>query len=157
MHRATYIPLPAERVFEFLLEADNAKRVMSGVSEFRQLDEGPVQLGTRFAQTRVVNGVSATAVARVVDFDAPRRLALRGGAKGVEVEFRYTLLPAPGGTRVELTCDVEGKGVMKVFNPLILQFVEREEGAHLDRLAEVLGPTALPPAARRDSPGEAIQ
>lgn len=140
--------MSSERIFEFLLNPDNAKQVMRGVEDFSAMDEGPVGLGARFSQTRVVNGICVTAIVEVVRFEPARVLAMRGGAKGVEVELRYTLLPAPGGTRIELDVEVCGRGMMRVLTPLILQYVEREEGDHLDRLARALGPIALPAAAR---------
>jgi len=114
-----------------------------------------VRLGPRFSQTRVVNGVRATAIVEVVCFEPGRALTLRGGAKGVQVQIAYRLRPAQGGTEVELECEVWGRGVMRVLTPVILQYVERLEGDHLERLARALGPTPVPTRAAPEARAQA--
>ena len=140
LRRTAVLPLPPSQVFGFLTEPDNARRVLSGVTRFEPLAPGPLRLGSRLLQTRVVMGVAAEAEVEVVAFEPARRLALAGGARGVFVRFEYQLRPAPSGTRVDMTCQVQGQGVMRPFTPLIFSVVEREEGGHLERLAELLGP-----------------
>lgn len=138
LRRSTVLPCAPEVVFAFLTVPENARRVMRGVTRFEPLDPGPMRLGSRFLQTRVVRGVPASAEVEVVAFEPARRLVIAGGARGVDVRFEYRLTPERGGTRVDMACEVAASGALRLFTPLIAALVEREEGEHLERLAQLL-------------------
>jgi uncharacterized protein YndB with AHSA1/START domain len=144
LRRAAVLPLPPAQVFEALTVPENARKVMRGVTRFEPLDPGPMGLGSRFLQTRVVRGMAVDVEVEVVAFEPAHRLALAGEARGVAVRFEYEMSAVPGGTRVALTCEVQGAGPLRLVTPMITAVVAREEDQHLERLAALVAPQSSP-------------
>lgn len=121
-------------VFNFMLTPDNAHKVMPSVKENVQITEGPVDVGTRFRETRLINGKEATAEIEVTTFEPPRRYSATSSQGGITATYHYTLAPEQNGTRIKLQAEVAASGVKKLVVPMILMMMKKQDGDHLQNL-----------------------
>ena len=63
---------------------------------------------------------------------------MRNVTVGIETVYRYTLQPEKDGTRINLVCDVKAAGIKKLMLPLVAVILKKEDGAHLQRLKQVM-------------------
>ena len=127
-----------KEVFDFITASDNAPRVVPSVKSMVKLTEGPVGVGTRYRETRLMNGKEAHAELEVVDYEPGQKYAMRNLTEGIETVYRYTFHPEAGGTRVNLVCEVKAGGLKKLMLPLVVSVLKREDGDHLQRLKKAL-------------------
>ncbi|HSL30071.1 MAG TPA: SRPBCC family protein [Anaerolineales bacterium] len=132
------IARPPKEVFDFITASDNAPRVAPSVKSMVKLTEGPVGAGTRYRETRLMNGKEAHAELEVVAYEPGRTYAVRNLTEGIETVYRYTFHPEAGGTRVDLVCELKAGGLKKLMLPMVASILKREDGDHLQRLKQAL-------------------
>lgn len=136
--RSEWIARPPQVVFDFITTADNAPKVVPSVKSMAKLTDGPVRVGTRYRETRMMNGKEESTELEVVAYDPHERYAMKNQTSGIETVYRYTFHPQAGGTRVDLVCEVRAGGIKKLFVPLVVAVLKREDGDHLQRLKKAL-------------------
>ncbi|MEZ4729778.1 MAG: SRPBCC family protein [Caldilineaceae bacterium] len=140
-----WIAASPEEVFAFIGDVNHFAEVMSNVVRSAQITAGPVGLGTRFRETRLIQGREATAEIEVTGYEPPRRYAATSVANGITVTYHYTFTPEKAGTRVTLHAEATAGGLKKLVLPLVISFMKREDGDHLQQLkAAVERHTAVP-------------
>jgi hypothetical protein len=125
-------------VFDFITTSDNAPRVVSSVQNMVKLTEGPVRVGTRYRETRLMNGKEHQAELEVTAYEPDQKYAVKNVTEGIETIYRYTFRPESNGTRVDLVCEVRAGGVKKLMLPMVVSILKREDGDHLQRLKKAL-------------------
>lgn len=123
-----------EEVFDFTTDPASATRVTSNVRSLELVTPAPMQAGSRLREVRVVNGKEATAELEVRAYERPSRYVVGVFQEGIDVEYTFVCRPEAGGTRVDLSCTVEGRGLKRVMAPLVAGLMKREDGDHLERL-----------------------
>lgn len=103
-----------------------------------KITDGPVQAGTQFRETRIVNGQEATAVLNVVAWEPNRKYSVANETNGVEVTCHYSFIPQNEGTRVNLVCNVTAGGLKKALVPVVTAVMKKEDGDHLEHLKAVM-------------------
>jgi carbon monoxide dehydrogenase subunit G len=134
-----FIPLPPEPVFDFATDPANAARVVEGVTSCEVLTGGPMGAGTRLRETRTMHGKEATAELEVVEHERPHRHVVVADVHNIRVQYAYRFEREGDGTRVSLSCRVEGRGIKRVLAPLVAAVMKREDGDHLERLRAAIG------------------
>ena len=129
--------LPQE-VFEFITTSDNAPKVVQSVKSMVKLTEGPVRVGTRYRETRLMDGKEQHAELEVVAYEPVQKYAVRNVTEGIETVYQYTFHPEANGTRVDLVCEVKAGGLKKLMLPMVVSVLKKEDGDHLQRLKQVL-------------------
>ena len=132
------ISRPPQEVFDFTTASDNAPRVVRSVKSMVKLTEGPVRVGTRYRETRLMNGKETHAELEVVAYEPNQKYAMRNVTDGIETVYRYTFQPEAGGTRMDLVCEVKAGGLKKLMLPLVVFILKKEDGDHLQRLKKAL-------------------
>ena len=127
-----------KEVFDFITASDNAPRVVPSVKSMVKLTEGPAGVGTRYRETRLMNGKEAQAELEVVEYEPGQKYAVRNLTEGIETIYRYTFHPEAGGTRVDLVCEVKASGFKKLMLPMVASILKKEDGDHLQRLKQAL-------------------
>jgi len=125
-------------VFNFITASDNAPKVLPSVQSMVKLTEGPVRVGTRYRETRRMNGKEQYAELEVVACEPDQAYAMRNVTDGIETIYRYTLHPEAGGTRVDLACEVKAGGFKKLLLPMVVSMLKKEDGDHLRRLKKAM-------------------
>lgn len=97
-----------EDTFAFFNDLSRAHEWMKGLVSMEVEPEGPVRLGTRFAETRKVMGKECTEHFEVVGFDPPRSVDMVVPSKGVNYAFRNVFEQIENGkTRATLIGEAE--------------------------------------------------
>jgi carbon monoxide dehydrogenase subunit G len=133
-----WIAQPPLTVFNFVTDTTNASKVIPSVQRMEQISDGALGVGTRYRETRIVDGHSAQTELEVVEFDPPQRYAVANSTMGVETVYRYTFTPHNGGTQINLVCKVTANGLRKAAIPLVVALLKREDGDHLARLKKAI-------------------
>ena len=133
-----WISRPPQEVFDFITTSDNAPKVVQSVKSMVKLTEGPVGVGTRYRETRMMNGKEQHAELEVVAYEPNQKYAMRNVTEGIETVYQYTFHPEANGTRVDLVCEVKAGGVKKLMLPLVVSVLKKEDGDHLQRLKTAL-------------------
>ena len=131
---------PLEEVFAFFTNIDNSPEVMSNVTKVEKLTDGPLQVGSKFEETRVIRGREATAVIEVVEFDAPNRYGVKSESNGLTVTYHYYFRSTlDNTTKVSFEGKIKTSGLrMLLSKPVIRKILQKEDGEHLWTLKEVL-------------------
>jgi hypothetical protein len=136
--------VPAE-VMAFATNPDNAPKVSHGVQKMEQLPDGPLQVGTQYRETRLMNGRPATTELEVTTYDeASGKYSVTSELSGISVTYHYTFKPENGGTRINLVCETVGKGLKKAVVPVVVQIMKKEDGDHLQQLKAAMAGKSAP-------------
>jgi uncharacterized protein YndB with AHSA1/START domain len=133
-----WIACTPNRIFEFITDSSNAPKIVPSVKSTVKLTEGPPKVGTRYRETRLMGGKEHHAELEVSEYAEPQLYAMRNVTDGIETVYRYNLQPERDGTRIDLVCDIRATGIKKVMLPLVAFMLKKEDGAHLQRLKQVL-------------------
>ena len=133
-----WIPRSPKEVFDFITSSENAPKVVQSVQSMVKLTEGPARVGTRYRETRLMNGKEQHAELEVVAYEPNQKYAMKNVTEGIETVYRYTFHPEADGTRVDLVCEVEAGGLKKLMLPLVVSILKKEDGDHLQRLKKAL-------------------
>lgn len=133
-----WISRSSQDVFDFITTPDNAPKVVQSVKSMVKLTEGPVRVGTRYRETRMMRGKEEQAELEVVSYEPNQKYAVKNLTEGIETVYQYTFHPEANGTRVDLVCEVKAGGVKKLMLPLVVSILKKEDGDHLQRLKQVL-------------------
>ena len=133
-----WVARPPKEVFDFIAASENAPKIVNSVTSMVQLTEGPPRVGTRYRETRLMNGKEQQAELEIVEFEPTRKYAMQNMTSGIETVYRYNLQPERGGTRIDLVCEVKARGIRKLMLPLVAAFLKKEDGDHLQRVKKEL-------------------
>ena len=133
-----WVARPPKEVFDFISASENAPKIVNSVTSMVKLTEGPVRVGTRYRETRLMHGKEQQAELEIVEFEPARKYAMQNVTEGIEVVYRYNLQPERDGTRIDLVCELKAKGIKKLMLPLVASILKKEDGDHLQRVKKVL-------------------
>jgi carbon monoxide dehydrogenase subunit G len=119
-----HINAPVEKVFAVASDVEHATEVISAITKMEVLTAGPVGVGTRFRETRVMFGKEATEEMEFTAFDPPRSYTLVADSHGCHYVSTFRFTPEGAGTRVdfEFTGDAHSFGakvMSAVMGPLM--------------------------------------
>src|SRR5687768_17825334 len=100
-----WVACPPERVFDFISDSNNAAKIVPSVKSTVKLTEGPPKVGTRYRETRLINGKEQHADLEVKEYAAPNVYAMQNVTDGIETVYRYKLRSEKDGTRIDLVCE----------------------------------------------------
>jgi hypothetical protein len=133
-----WISRSPKEVFDFVTSSDNAPKVVQSVQSMVKLTEGPVRVGTRYRETRLMNGKEQYAELEVVAYERDQKYAMKNVTEGIETVYRYTFHPEADGTRVDLVCEVKASGLKKLVLPMVASILKKEDGDHLQKVKKAL-------------------
>ena len=133
-----WVARPPKEVFDFITASENAPKIVPSVISMVKLTEGPVRVGTRYRETRLMGGKEQQADLEIVEFEPIQKYAMQNVTEGVETVYRYNFQPERDGTRIDLVCEVKAKGIKKLMLPMIVSILKKEDGDHLQRVKKIL-------------------
>ena len=133
-----WVAASPEAVFTVMHDVNHFPEVLASVVRAEKITPGPVGLGTRFLETRRINGREASAEIEVTAFEPSRRYSATSSQEGITATYHYTLTPEKNGTRVNLQAEVTAKGWKKLMLPLVVSFMKKEDSRHLQKLKTVV-------------------
>lgn len=129
-----WIARPRDELFQFIANPNNAPKVVNSVIRMEQLTDGTLGVGTRYRETRLMNGKEQQTDLEIVSYEPPVHYAMRNVTQGIETTYTYTFTPERNGTQVRLVCKVNARGLKKLMTPLVAGILKKEDGDHLQRL-----------------------
>lgn len=147
------ITKPVEEVFSFAANMDNSTQIMENVVSIEKLTEGPVQVGSKFKETREIRGRKASSIIEFTEFVPNERYVVKSEANGLKVIYYYDFKPTvEGGTKVNFQGDIHTSGIiMKLTKPIIRKILKKEDGDHLKQLKRLIEGTAEEVEAETDT------
>ena len=136
--RSEWIAADPTTVFNTIIGTEHAAKITKNHVSMEQLTPGDVGVGTRYAETRLMNGKEATTELEVVGFESPSYYAVRAEVEGILTVYHYRLSAENNGTRINLEAVVTSKGVRKLLTPIVANIMKREDGDHLERVKQVV-------------------
>jgi uncharacterized protein YndB with AHSA1/START domain len=127
---------PVDEVFAFLTDLDRLPEWQGSAVESRV--EGELVMGARIHERRRVMGRDLANELEVVEYEPPRRLALKALSGPDRFTIDHRLAEEAGGTRLDVLAEGKAGGFMKFGEPLLARRAEEEMRADFERLKELL-------------------
>lgn len=134
------IQVSRQKTYKGLLDLDSAKHWMKGLVGIERLDDGPLQVGSQWKETRKMFGKEASEYFEVAELHEPDKIVLRiDGTKGTtgkgEFVFTYILDASGDHTEVTLYGEINGlKGLTKLFGKMMAGVFKKACVKDLDSL-----------------------
>jgi uncharacterized protein YndB with AHSA1/START domain len=140
------IERPAEDVWAVVSDLDTHTAWRPALVEFRQLGDGPLEVGTRIREVLRWGKREIEIEDVVTALDPPRRLALSGGWKAAEFDVEFTLEPEGDGTRVTMDWPLRPKSLLlRLAAPFLKGTMSKATREELEKLRDYV--EARPPAS----------
>ncbi|MEM7561087.1 MAG: SRPBCC family protein [Planctomycetota bacterium] len=127
------ITAPLATVFETISDVRNFRKAVPHIINIEFLTEQQQGTGTRFNETRVMNGKEHTVELEVADFvenESVRMVSLAGGTKW---DTTFTVRENQGSVEMKMVMLVEPQNMMaKMMVPMILGMVRKGVEADMD-------------------------
>lgn len=134
IHSSVLINRPIDEVFDFAVDSRNEFKWNPKVRAMTKLTEGPVRLGTRMAAKWAMSGhveLECTEYERLY-----RWTWVNGGPVAVTVAVR--LSEEAGGTRLRSAFEASPHGPARLFFPVFIRLMRKEEARNMGYLKECL-------------------
>ncbi|QWC23453.1 SRPBCC family protein [Bacillus haikouensis] len=138
-----------EEAYAGLLDLDSAHRWMQGLVRIERMDEGPLEEGSEWRETRKMFGKEATEHFEVAELAVPDKIVLRcDGTKGTtgkgEFIFTYLLTSRGDATDVTMLGEIRGlAGMSKWLGKLMVGSFKKACTKDLDCLKDYLENTKV--------------
>ncbi len=135
--------VPREKVYQGLLDLDSAKHWMQGLVRMERLDEGPMEVGSGWKETRKMMGHEATEVFEVTGLQPDKIQLFVDGSKGTsgkgEHYYTYSIKELENSTEVTLHGEIKGlTGIAKLVSKLMTGTFKKICAKDLDGLKNYL-------------------
>ena len=120
------ISAPVEAVFDAVAHIDRFSQVVPDIVRVEYVSEQKRGVGTRFHETRRMNGKEATVELAVTEYVENDRVRLVADSHGTVWDTLFTVAPSGGGTVLTMTMDAKAHKLLpKLLNPLIKGMVRK--------------------------------
>ena len=127
------IHAPVDLVFKTVSDINNFSRAVPHIVSAEILSDTKSGVGTRFRETRLMNGKEATTVLEVTEFVENDRVRMVADSHGTDWDSLFTVKPAGESTDLELTMDARAHKLLpKLMNPLIKGMVQKAVEKDMD-------------------------
>ena len=129
---------PAD-VFAFVAEVENNPRWRSYVIETAWIDDGPMRIGRRGRQVSKMLGMRYEVIAKIVEWDPPRRVSWEAFAGGALVRTECSVEPEAGGCRLTIAAEGDFTArIARLFAPLLVATMKRQSRSDTAKLKVAL-------------------
>lgn len=142
-------PREREEVFTYLSDFSTTQEWDPGVVEARRRDHGPIGQGAEFHLIAKFLGRTSELTYRIVEYDPPHAVTLRGENATVISQDRITFDSLADGTRITYDAELTLKGPLRLADPLLrpafMKVGERARAGLASRLAPAPEPAPATP------------
>jgi hypothetical protein len=126
-----------EVVFAYLADLENLPSWNYAIHETRKVTTGPVGVGSRFHQVRMIPTHREESL-EVVEFEAGRSLTVQGTLNALPAQLSYRLDPRGEATFLTNTVDLSVSGPLSLVGPFATRQIKAAVAANLEVLRQVL-------------------
>lgn len=133
--KSAHVDRPPHEVWGIVTDLESHPRWRPALREFRQVAEGPLQVGTRIHEVLSWRGREIALADEVTALEPERRFGIRGGWKAADFVLDILLEPSRDGTEVTFDWTLQPKSLlMRVASPLLRRTFERETAKEVEGL-----------------------
>jgi carbon monoxide dehydrogenase subunit G len=127
-----------QAVFAACTDFANAPERVKGIVRVEMLTDGPVGLGTKFKETRIMFKREATETMEVTAYEPPHRVQLSANSCGAEFHSEFKITPEGNGSRVDVTMTTKPLSLFaKLMSPLSFLMVGTMKKCLQDDLEDI--------------------
>jgi uncharacterized protein YndB with AHSA1/START domain len=131
------IAAPVEKVFDTVAHIDRFSKVIEHIIRVEYVTEQKRGVGTRFRETRRMNGQEHTVELEVTEYVENKRVRVVSDMQGTVWDTLFTVSPSGQGTTLTMTMDARAYKLMaKLINPLIKGMVRKGIEKDLDAVKQ---------------------
>ena len=131
---------PVEKTFQLFADFPNAARI-NGIEKVEMLTDGPIGVGTRFKETRIMFGKEATEEMEVTQFEPNKLYTVAADSCGARFESTFAFQPDGDQTEVKMCMKTEAVTLFaKLMSPLgflMTGMVKKAIQSDINQLAEI--------------------
>ena len=128
---------PVEHVFAFVADSKQLPMWQSNLIKSEVLTEGPLRVGSRFQEVRLVRQKETEIQGEMTAFEPNRRFTTKTLSKP-EVTVSYSFEPENGGTRLRYEFGMVTRGLMRLLQPMILGSIKKDTASDFEKLKQLL-------------------
>ena len=126
MTSVRHIAAPTERVFSTVADIANFSKAVPHIVRVDFLSEQRVGVGTRFRETRLMNGREASTELEVTEYIEGERIRLVSDSQGTVWDSVFTVVPRAEGCELTLVMEARPyKLLAKLTTPLLKGFIAK--------------------------------
>ncbi|MDX1439787.1 MAG: SRPBCC family protein [Rubricoccaceae bacterium] len=127
------IEAPVETVFDTIAHIENFRKAIPHIEKVEFASDVQKGIGTRFRETRNMNGRLATVEMEVTDYVENERVRLVSDAGGTVWDSLFTTESSNGGTNLALTMDAKPyRFLARLMNPLVKGMIRKSIEKDMD-------------------------
>ena len=131
------IRAPVERVFDTVADINNFSKAIPHIVSAEILSDTKKGVGTRFRETRLMDGKEATTELEVTEYVENDHVRIVADSHGTVWDTVFTVKQAGEGTELEMTMDANAyKLLPKIVNPLIKGMIQKAIEKDMDAVKE---------------------
>jgi len=134
---SVHLNRPVEKVFAFVVDSKELPKWQSNLIKSELLTEGPLRVGSRFHEVRLVRHKETEIQGEMTAFEPNRRFATKTLSKP-EVTVSYSFEPENGGTRLRYEFSMVTTGLMRLLQPMILGSIKKDTASDFEKLKQLL-------------------
>ena len=132
------IKAPADKVFDFIANFENNPRWQSGMQEAYFTSEGPLRVGSTYAQVARFLGRRVESTFEVLAYEPGRMVKATSTSGSFPITFTRQVEPLAEGTRVTAVITGEAQGFFKIAGPLLRWMAQKSVTADYQNLKKIL-------------------
>ena len=132
-----------EEVFAFTTNFENQPKWQSRLLEAQQTSEGPIGVGTKWRFVAKFLGQRIEFEQECIEYEPNRMYAGKSTSGPFPIEGRQTYNPVEGGTKLNVTVEVQPGEFFKLAEPLVVSMLKRLTDADLANLKDLMEAGAL--------------
>ena len=127
------IEAPVDRVFETVADIGNFSKAISRIVNVEFMSEQRLGVGTRFKETRLMNGREAVVELEVTEFVRDDHVRLVSDTHGTVWDTVFRVSDVGGATELVMTMDANAYRLLpKLMNPLIKGMIKKAIETDMD-------------------------
>jgi hypothetical protein len=120
-----HIEAPPEVVFDCASDLPSLPGKIKGITRVEMLTDGPIGVGTRFRETRILFKREAGEEMEIAVFERPHRYVFTCDNHGCRYRTEFRLLPDGSGTNVQFTFEAAGTTLLtKILSVLMAPMIK---------------------------------
>ena len=132
---------PVEQTFQLFADFPNAANRINGIEKVEMLTNGPIGVGTRFKETRIMFGREATEEMEVTQFEPNKLYTVAANSCGARFESTFTFQPSGESTQVQMSLNTKAESLFaKLMSPLsalMMGSVKKAIESDIDQMTEI--------------------
>ena len=137
VEHSVVINRPIEKVFEFMIDIENAPQWRQGLVEVKKLSDELV-VGARASEVLQFLGRRMETTYEITEYEPNKKFGFKTTSGPIPMEGGFNVEPAEGGTKVSFKIQGEAGGFFRLAEPILARMVRRQVETDYANLKDLL-------------------